>query len=66
MFTFALEFEEKNEVDKVIKKLKSQYGVTGELHVQPVDNGKWRLTVYSEKNLRETTIEKLGQVIELA
>lgn len=60
MFVFALEFTSESELEAALRRLRQQ-DVTGEFHVRPSDGGRsWRLTVYAEKNLRDSTIEKLG------
>lgn len=62
----ALEFEDREKLETAVRKLRDQLGVTGELAIKPLENGRWRLTVTSEKNLRETSLERLGgQLVDL-
>ncbi|MCG0239876.1 MAG: hypothetical protein L6E13_12015 [Firmicutes bacterium] len=63
----TFEFESEKELRDVMKKLRDHYGVTGELHVRKVAEGRWRLQVHSEKELRESTLEKFSKWrVELA
>ncbi len=55
------EFENEKECRDLAKKLTDHYGVTGEIHFQPLTAGRWRLTVHSEKDLRGPTLEKFAQ-----
>lgn len=57
----VFEFTNPKECRDVAKKLMEQYGVTGEIHFQPLPQGRWRLQVHSEKDLRESTLEKFAQ-----
>jgi hypothetical protein len=41
------------------RRLVSKFGVTGEIEMKPLAGGKWLLEVSSEKDLRDTTLEKL-------
>lgn len=61
MFVYALEFEREAELEQALRRLERHYELTGEFHVQPVDGGRaWRLTVYAERALRDSVLEKLG------
>ncbi|MFO7246547.1 MAG: hypothetical protein FWJ62_04910 [Thermaerobacter sp.] len=65
MVSFVIELDSEAEVESMMKRLRQDYGVTGEMHARAVDGGRWRLVVHSEKNLRDSTIEKLrGQRID--
>lgn len=67
MIWFALDFEQEKEVREAAQALWHKHDVTGEVAIRRLDNGKWRLEVSSEKNLRETTLEKLkGQRVEVS
>lgn len=57
--SFALEFDDRAAMERVAKKLREKYGVTGEIEMSPIEDGGWRLTVHSEKQLREATLESL-------
>ena len=47
------------------RRLVGKFGVTGEIEMRPLTSGKWLLEVSSEKDLRDTTLEKLeGQRID--
>jgi len=63
----TFEFDSEKELRDVMKKLRDHYGVTGELHVRKVGESRWRLQVHSEKELRESTLEKFSKWrVELA
>lgn len=63
----TFEFDNEKEMRDLIKKLWDHYGVTGEVHVRPLSDGRWRLQVHSEKELRESSLEKLSKWrVELA
>lgn len=59
MVSFFITLKSEQDVEAMVQRLRSQYGVTGEMHARPIDGGGWRLVVHSEKNLRDATIEKL-------
>lgn len=66
LMTFTLEYENEQEAREVARKLWSTYGVTGELGIRPAGDGKWQLEVNSERDLRESTLEKLkGRRVDL-
>lgn len=47
------------------RRLVTKLGVTGEIEMRPLAGGKWLLAVSSEKDLRDTTLEKLqGQQVD--
>lgn len=58
MQTLVLEFENEKDLRDTAKKLWEGLKVTGEMGVKPLANGRWRLEVNSEKELREATLEK--------
>jgi hypothetical protein len=55
------EFASEAEMREVAKKLWDGHGITGEMHMHPVVGGKWRLEIASEKELRDSTLEKFAQ-----
>ena len=57
--SFALEFDSRTAMGDTARKLWKEHGVTGEVEMQPLSDGRWRLTVHSEKHIRETTIDGL-------
>lgn len=57
--SFALEIETRKELDHAIKHLWEKLGVTGELEASPLEDGRWLLTVHSEKPVRDSTIDSL-------
>lgn len=59
ILSFALEFEERDAMEETAEKLWNKHGVTGEMEKTPLDEGRWRLTIHSEKQLRDNTIESL-------
>lgn len=52
------EFENEEIMREVIEKLWNQHGVTGEMSVRPSTGGRWRMEMMSEKDVRESTLEK--------
>lgn len=57
----TFEFENDKEMQLTLKKLWEQYGVTGEVHIRPVPPDRWRVDLVSEKELRDSTLEKFSQ-----
>jgi hypothetical protein len=57
----TFEFDSKEKLQEVVKRLWEHYGVTGEIQAIPLDAGRWRLEVASEKELRESTLEKFAE-----
>lgn len=63
--SFAMVFEKEEELRRSARRLVVNLGVTGEIEIRPLPGGKWLLEVSSEKDLRDTTLEKLrGQRVE--
>lgn len=63
--SFAIVFDSENETRQSAHRLVKKHGVTGEIEIRPLAGGKWLLQVSSEKDLRDTTLEKLaGQRVE--
>lgn len=54
----VFEFDKEADMRDLARRLWDHYKITGEMHIQPLPNGRWRLQVYSEKPLRESTLEK--------
>lgn len=61
MKVLAFEFESEKELRDTVKKLWESLGVTGELAVRPLADGRWRLEINSEKEIRDATLEKFAQ-----
>lgn len=57
--SFALEFDNEQEMLKIADKLWNHHNVTGEIEMLPLSDGRWRINVHSEKQLRDSTLEKL-------
>lgn len=60
IISFALEFADEPTMRKAVEKLWDKHEISGELEIRPLDDGKWRLQVHSEKQIRDATIESLG------
>lgn len=58
--SFGLEFDTEEEMLETAKKLWNVHKVTGEMEMVALPNGKWRLNIHSEKQLRDSTLEKLN------
>lgn len=57
----AFEFETEQEMKDTVKKLWEVMGVTGELAARPVANNRWRIELSSEKELRDSALEKFAK-----
>ncbi len=55
------EFDTEKELRETVKKLWNGYNVTGEMAIRKTKDGRWRLEVVSEKDLRESTLEKFAR-----
>ncbi len=55
-----LDFDTEHDLREAAKKLWDGYKVTGEMAIRPLGNGRWRLELSSEKELRDSTLEKLN------
>ena len=60
MMVVALEFDDPKKLEAAVQRLRKNLGVTGELAIKPLQGGRWRLTITSEKTLREASLERLG------
>lgn len=60
IFSFALEFDDEASMRAAVKRLWEKLEITGEIEVNPAEEGRWRMDVHSEKTVRDTTIESLG------
>lgn len=56
----ALEFDDEAALRAAVDRLWNKNGITGEIEIQRLENGRWRLDVHSEKPLRPNTLESLG------
>lgn len=56
----VFEFPSEKEMRETVQKLWDGHSVTGEMAIRPVKDGKWRLEVYSEKDLRDSTLDKFS------
>lgn len=56
----VFEFPTEKEMRDSMNRLWDTHSVSGELSCRPVAGGKWRLEVYSEKDLRDSTLEKFA------
>lgn len=59
MYSIAFEFETEKDMHFVADQLWKKHGVTGELEMYPTSNGRYRLHVHSEKQIRDSVLEKL-------
>ena len=55
----AFEFDNEEEMRATVKKLWDHHNVSGEMSIRPIANGKWRVDVTAEKELRDSSLEKL-------
>lgn len=59
MQSFAFEFDNESDLRETARKLMEDLDVTGEINIKPLGGGRWRMDVSSERELRESTLEKL-------
>lgn len=59
MQSFAMVFDTEAAVRQGARRLVTKFGVTGEIEMRPLPGGQWLLEVSSEKDLRESTLDKL-------
>lgn len=65
LISFALEFDDEQALRQSVRKLWQQHGVRGEFELLPLGNGRWRLSVHSERQLRLSTLENLpGKLVK--
>ncbi|MFZ5814563.1 MAG: hypothetical protein ACOY93_04610 [Bacillota bacterium] len=56
----VFEFPTEKEMRETVHKLWETHNVSGEMQIRPLKDGKWRVEVYSEKELRDSTLEKFA------
>lgn len=59
MYSIALEFETEEQMQNVAQQLWNKHGVTGEFEMFQTKEGPFRLHIFSEKQIRDSIIEKL-------
>lgn len=59
MFSFRMEFEDREEYDECVELLRRRYSFTGEIALRPTEDGGWRMVAHAEKRFRSSTFEKL-------
>ncbi|MCK9525685.1 MAG: hypothetical protein M0R49_07125 [Limnochordia bacterium] len=59
MYSIAYEFETEQEMQQVVDQLWNKHGITGEFEMYQDASGKFRLQVYSEKQIKDSILEKL-------
>jgi hypothetical protein len=57
----VFEFQDEQQLRTTVQKLWDGIGVSGELSIRPVKDGKWRCEIYTEKELRESQLEKFAE-----
>lgn len=61
MQSLAFEFDSEKDMREIVKKLWDHHNVSGEMAIRPLANGRWRLDITAEKEVRDSTLEKLAQ-----
>lgn len=56
----AFEFETEHDMLNTANKLWDDVGITGEMEMQETTSGRWRLSVFSEKQIKEAVLEKVN------
>lgn len=59
MYAIAFEFETEEQMQSVAKKLWNKHGITGEFEMYQTSAGPFRLQIYSEKQIRDSILEKI-------
>lgn len=59
MQSYTFEFENEHDLRETAGKLLDDLDVTGEVNIRPLGDGRWRMEVNSERELREATLSKL-------
>ncbi len=59
MYSFIMEFEDREQYAECTELLRKRYSFTGEISLRPTDDGKWRMIAHAEKRFRSSTFEKL-------
>jgi hypothetical protein len=59
VYSIAYEFETEEQMKAVADQLWNKHGITGEFEMYQAGNGRFRLHIYSEKQIRESVLEKL-------
>lgn len=59
MQTLTWEFDSQDELRAAAHKLWDEMKVTGEMSIRPIGDGRWRLELHSEKDVRESALEKI-------
>jgi hypothetical protein len=63
--TITLEFDDEVEVREEAERLWRKHKISGEIGIRPVGGGRWRLELNAERELKQSTVEKLrGRLIE--
>ena len=66
MYSIAYEFETEQDMQLVADQLWNKHGITGEFEMYQSPNGKCRLQIYSEKQVKESVLEKLpGKAVQV-
>lgn len=58
MQVLSFEFDNEKDKNETVKKLWETLGVSGEMAIRPLTNGRWRVDITSEKEMRDSTLEK--------
>lgn len=57
MVSFTLEFETETDVREATRCLLADHAVTGEIGCRRLQNGRWRLDVASERELKDSVLD---------
>jgi len=59
VYSIAYEFETEEEMQRVADQLWNKHGITGEFEMYKTGNGRFRLHIYSEKQIKDSVLDKL-------
>lgn len=63
MQSFVLEVKDDGDLEKVVARLWSRLAITGEMGIQQIGNGRWKIEVCSEKALASDAFGDLGKQV---
>ncbi|MCL6450141.1 MAG: hypothetical protein K6T75_02460 [Acetobacteraceae bacterium] len=59
MQSFTLEFEERGDLELVAARLWERLGITGEMELKRLEDGRWRVEVWAENGLPRGVLKGL-------
>jgi hypothetical protein len=60
MQSFVFEVKDDGDLEKVVARLWNRLAITGEMGIQQIGHGRWKLEVCSEKAIASAALNDLG------